>query len=164
MIFEEIKDKLPNIKKNARKQKRAKISMPAISPISLIHENGLSCNKLIWEGHSSYVYNGFYHQTIPAIIKIVCRATKYQEINEMQLLETLREKDHIIELYDSILKKDYSIFVFKKINALPTEQILSKELTLENLRTILKNVLIALIFLKTIQFSRPGSQTRYRTS
>lgn len=139
MIFEEIKDSFLNKKINGKKSKKE--ATPFLNPTSLIRDNGLIVNKLIWQGHNSYVYNGFYHQTVPVIIKFVCRETELTEMNELQILETLKGKKHTVGLFESILKKDYAIFIFQKVIGIPADEILSKSLTIENMRKLLKEVL-----------------------
>ena len=137
-----MKGTIPTLKVNQKKSKRE--NTPFINPKTLIYENGLSCDKMVWQGHLSYIYTGFYHHTVPSIIKVVVRESEFAETNELFILKSLKGQKHIVELYDTVLKQDYGIFIFQKINALPADEILSKSLTIENLRKMLRGILEAL--------------------
>lgn len=143
MLFGELKNSFPTIKLG-RKHEHKKDDFIEINPNELLTENGLFGEKIVRQGHSSCVISGFYHQNIPAIFKIIYRENEISEENELMILKMLKGQKHIVELYDDFLKHHYAIFVFQKVESLPMEEILSKSLTLEKLRFLLKGVLEAL--------------------
>lgn len=143
MLFQEIKDSFPKIKLHSKKKSKDEDAIE-INPNELLTENGLVGDKMIYNGHFSCVISGFYHQTTPAIFKIIYRESELAEENELMILKSLQGKNHIVELYDNFLKHNYAIFVFQKIDSISTEEILSKSLTLNNLRFLLRSVLEAL--------------------
>ncbi|KAK8857343.1 hypothetical protein M9Y10_015747 [Tritrichomonas musculus] len=143
MIFEDFKNSLPSIKMN-NPAKSKKDEQCNFDPYSILCENGLIGNDIIIQNHSSCVLTGFYHEHTPALIKIVNRTDNFSEERELSILKTLNGKKHIVQLYDCILKHQYGIFVFQKVDAIPGVNILTKSLSLENVRFLLRGVLEAL--------------------
>lgn len=144
MIFNDLKSSLPTIKLSGKQKSKKDEGSIEIDPNQLLAENGLIGEKLIQQGHSSCVISGFYHQTMPAFFEIIYRENESAEENQLMILKSLNGQKHIIELYDNILKHKYAIFIFKRVEAIPASKMITKSLTLDNLRLLLRGVLEAL--------------------
>lgn len=142
MIFGGTKNSLQS--KKSKSNKKSKGDINDFDPNPMLEANDLKTNELIGKGYFSYVYSGFKHKTIPVAIKIIRRGNDKMEENELELLKALKGKKHIIQLYDGFIKDDNAIFVFEKINSIPEKELLSRKLSIENIRFYLKCILEAL--------------------
>ena len=142
MLFFGLKNSL-HAKSKLRKKSKEQ-DHDDFDPNPMLAENDLKTDELIGKGYFSYVFSGFYHNTNPVAIKIIRRGNDKTEENELEILNALKGKKHIVELYNGFIKEEHAIFVFEKIDSIPEEELLSKPFSIENLRFYLKCVLEAL--------------------
>lgn len=143
MIFLRMKNSLSSKRKKSNKKSQDQIE-DDFDPNPMLNENGIRSDKFIGKGHFSNVYSGYYHDKTPVAIKIIKRGNDRTEENELEILKKLKGKKHIVQLYDGFIEQEHAIFVFEKIDSLSENEILSKRLTIEQIRFYLKCVLEAL--------------------
>lgn len=93
------------------------------------------------QGHFSEVFEGLYKDKYPVAIKVIERGSDHLISTEVQLLQTLRDCPHIIQLYEVIHDKN-TVLVFELVKALDTDDFFDY-LTPENLKFVLKALITA---------------------
>lgn len=143
MLFNGLKNYFHS-KKSKSDKESSKTDEPDFDPNPMLQANDITTEKLIGKGHYSYVYSGYFHKQIPAAIKIIRRGDDKSEENELEILNKLKGKKHIVQLYDGFIQNDHAIFVFEKIESISQNEILSATFSIDQFKFYLKCVLEAL--------------------
>jgi serine/threonine protein kinase len=102
----------------------------------------LTFGACLGEGHFSHVYQGFYHETRPAAIKVIERGSERIVEKEIDLLTRLRGLPHIIQLYE-VIRSDGTLLVFELLNDMD-ESAYYENITVDRFRHVLRCLLVAL--------------------